>query len=319
MDRGEFVPLVFDAEGIRLGCQENSLLCIQLAEIFDRSYQILGGNPRAPRIGPQPGVIVLFPASEEVTTLLSRVLGHERSTIITFDFTGDISALMEAGVKISMKQLIDCQLTYPDSRTDHITRTKVLGIAKTIAGMNRSIDPLVLPAQQQLERKLNQDFNAIWFVMAHDDLPRTVLMTESFLEYAADDLAFTALACCKIIRDGQFKQIRQRSQAKVRNFQDWIRNTGSVLGPPLIRNAAFFKQYGMERYTSEYSSADRENDLIKILATWVDATFLLNADRVCRRAVTQFDTAFHNRKIMAAERLLEPKIDIVRQRAALRT
>jgi hypothetical protein len=185
--------------------------------------------------------------------------------------------------------------------------------------MNRSIDPLVVPAQQQLEQKLYLDFDAIWFVMAYDDLPRTVLMTESFLEYAVEALVFTALACSKIIREGQFKQIRQRSQAKVKNFQDWITKTGSVLGPSFIRNAAFFNQYRMERYTRQYFSADTENDLVNILATWIDATFLLNADRVCRRAVTRFDARVHNMKIATAERLLEPKLAIIRQRAALRT
>jgi hypothetical protein len=127
LDMGKFVNLALDCEGFNLGLEDHSLICVQLGEIYNDTFDIFSDeeNTFCPEVDPHPGVIVSAPFTANIKTMLNQVLNHPKITLITFDFTGDIGTLLEEGLLITLKRVIDCQLqTFRQKRGKILEDTK---------------------------------------------------------------------------------------------------------------------------------------------------------------------------------------------------
>ena len=274
MNRGENVTIAFDCEGINLGCRPNSGVCIQVAEIFGNGY-VIGSGP-CPEINIRPGFIVFFPfTTKRVRTALNRVFNGKNISIVTFDFTNDIAALMEGGIAVNTRGIIDCQTIDSNGVSSQLKHTLVRGLKSTIDKICGNIDP-VMPRVRQLGGKEKKNWDAIAFLVDYDNCDKLSFFTQNLLEYSVADLTLTALACVDAIKNGKIQRILQNTRAKVKEYNKLVVNQ-SPLRASMTRQFAFFDRYDKESYCDIESIRTRD-DIINALRVWINAKIFIFAE-----------------------------------------
>ena len=143
MNEGENITVAYDAEGYNLGTSYNSGICVQIAEIFGNNYNVEYSKGRCPNINTRPGVIVFFPFSDRIKKCLERIFNDKRIRIITFDCVNDLAVLIEEGVRMNFRNIIDCQTGYGCRNKSEIKNIKVMGIKKVIEKAKENVDPIM--------------------------------------------------------------------------------------------------------------------------------------------------------------------------------
>jgi hypothetical protein len=197
LNAGRNATIAFDTEGVCLGEAPNSLVCLQFCEIYDDSYDpfctIGRQQSQCPHIAPKAGFFIIVPTSASIMREVNNVFEHQRVCLISFDFAGDVACLQEAGFRVNLNRLIDCQAvsSRPQGNLTYLTNVKVLGLAKHIARCDVTVDPLVSVAKSQGNTK-SMNWDAIFFTMTHDKTPKQSLLSQSVLTYAASDIVLQA-------------------------------------------------------------------------------------------------------------------------------
>jgi hypothetical protein len=320
LETGKFVNLAFDTEGFLLGEEEHSGFCAQFGEVYEETFDIFSQRHSLPQVNPKPGMIVMFPLSNEIILMLNSIFNHEKITLISFDFTSDVAVLLEEGIQINFSRLIDCQASFsnPAPGISHLKNVKIRGLPYYIQNSSPSDDPLVIPAQNQISRKINMKWNAIYFTILHDKLPKTAFIDKNFMEYAASDISLTALSCSYLIRNGKLDDCLINTSKKIQEFlSEQQRYNGNVLSGALSRCLAFYTVYQMRDYKDPPKEICSDSDLELTLNLWRMAKAIESAERILRAKLTNMRSNIHQKRKIEAEKLLDTKINEIRQMANL--
>jgi hypothetical protein len=320
LETGKFVTIAFDTEGFLLGEDEHSVICVQFGEVYDEAFDIFSQSNSIPQINPKPGMIVMFPISNEVASILTSFFNHQKIALLSFDFTADLAVLLEEGIQINFSRLIDCQVgsSNPPPGISHLKNVKIRGLPYYIQNSSPSDDPLVIPAQNQISKKINMQWNAIFFTIIFDKLPKTAFVDKNFMEYAASDISLTALSCTYVIRQGSLDACIRNTSKKIQDFfAEQQKFKGNILSGALIRALTFYTVYQMNDYRDPPSMISSNSDLELTLKLWRMAKVIENAERILHKKLTHLRSNIHQKRRIEAEQLLQTKINEIRTMANL--
>jgi hypothetical protein len=243
MADGKFVTIAFDSE--RVGMQP---LCIQIGDIFTDER-----DPAIPRWWPHivppirtTNAVIVFcldstgkPMYDEIS-LLSQLFNNDRITIATFDFVMDLIALEQIGICYRKDRTVDCQLYGLPRGEQYLTYTHVNSLAMRMESLEIE-DPMLSRAQEIGVEGKHFPWNANHFIMVHDSLPPTSLVTKRFLEYSASDIVMTSLAYAEIIHKGGLDIVMSQTQEKLAEYEEAQSEFGKT-GPYLVRQWQFVRR-----------------------------------------------------------------------------
>lgn len=274
LDGGTRVSVALDCEGISLGVTKDSILCVQLAEVYSDNYVLGSGSP--PPIGPKPGMIVMFPTSPNVSDLLSRILTHKNIAILTFDFTCDVASLLAAGVKIDISNVVDAQTATqnPPKSIGYIKDVKVSGIRRILDTIEKNghvltQDPVVKQVLLHKDRK-DVNWDVLTFLVREGHMTMEEFVSKEFLEYAAGDIILTGIMMSYVTLDGLGGDCIRKSAEKGREFSAMMKRSGNPLTASGRRQHAFFRRYSESQLLASTEESLRA-DLGKAAKVWKSA------------------------------------------------
>lgn len=237
------VNISIDCEGNNLAIQFHSLTLVQIGEIFNDDFDIQTPNlsiSDTPEIGRLSGYAITFPAPQSVKDALSLILNNPKIIKFTFDFTGDFSALMEEGIRISPQNVFDAQVYSPTPTNDRpfffILSRNLPSLRKEIKKAE-NLDPLGPKANEVYYHSKGFDFEITFF--KNRNHPSHCSYTQDFLQMAVLDVFFNGLAAKHIIKLQKVQQCFQNSLIKWDQMISFIRKTNCPLGASMIRNMSF--------------------------------------------------------------------------------
>lgn len=279
MQRGQNVLLSMDCEGWKLGTIPKSLGLLQICEILDQS--ILSHDPQIhppiKSLNLKSGFLIHFPASAEIIDILSGILHHSKVILCTYDFTSDISSLMEVGIKINTELIFDAQL-FCDMKNP-LTNTNVSSILNPAREMIGKIKEAQAAYIFMNTRKGNM-FDFLTFLHRNDKDPFMSMVDDDFYKYAAGDLVMTALATVHSFTYNYSDITWEMSQVKVKEFLLLQKQYDKLLMPSAIRQASFLKKYNLRELLDyqirPYTNFSDDEVIKKALTLYVKADMIVN-------------------------------------------
>ena len=123
--------IAIKCEGCELGLKKNSLGIIKMAECFDGNLLKPNRAKDKISINLKPGFMIKMPINENIIELMSAVFTDEHLSLITFDFIPNITSMIDAGIRINMKNIIDAKLTaYRYNRKKSLNNEKDISFQK---------------------------------------------------------------------------------------------------------------------------------------------------------------------------------------------
>jgi hypothetical protein len=242
------VYIAIDCEGWVLGIKKNSLGLIQMAECFDEN--LMKQKPTGKiSINLKPGFMIRTPIRKDIIDLMSQVFTHNFLSLITFDFTADITSMMEIGLKFNMQNIIDAQVTYPTKGEKNFIKTRVMGLKSVCASAKNCVE--FEAAKDAINEKKDIDFNELYCNVIEDNDPFSHMLNDKFWEYSASDIALTAIALAGKLQKFEPCLIKKSSKAKANAFVE-IQNEKGLFAPALMRQFSFIgKDFGKSKIESE--------------------------------------------------------------------
>ena len=268
-------------EGWKLGTIHKSLGLLQICEILDQSILIKPRDESQKSLRLKSGFLVHFPTTNEVIDILSGVLHHPNVILCTYDFTSDISSLMEAGVKINTKRIFDAQLVSASNTSTEpiwvLTDTQARSIIARARGMIGTVKE-AQDAVNFMSSKKGNMFEFLTFLHRKDQDPFASMVDDDFYKYAAGDLVMTALAALYSFYFGFSSKTWELSAIKVKEFLSLQKMHQQVLMPSAVRQEAFLTRYNLkdlkEYQTSGYKIPLTDDSVIRMALTSVSYTHL---------------------------------------------
>jgi hypothetical protein len=195
------------------------------------------------RISTRNGVIVFCvdmngrAMYSQVSQILSPLFTSDRILIATFDFVMDLIALDTIGVTYRKDRVIDCQLYGLPRGEEYLTYTRVNSLGARIGAIDLD-DPMLERAHEIGAEGKQFPWDAYMFIMLHDNLPPTSLVTRQFLEYSANDIVLTSLVYAEVKRDGHVGVVMDQTREKLGEYERAQSQFGQ-LGPHLVRQVQF--------------------------------------------------------------------------------
>jgi hypothetical protein len=232
LNRGENVTIAFDTESV----------CVQVGEIFNQNFDPIKAGKEIPPVGSSEGVIVFcFKKIGEKDCSACLELGplfkNDRVTIATFDFTNDLEKLEKMGIAVNTSRMFDAQLV--DTKPLHeklLEMTAVPSLVKMVQRLSDA-DELARHAKSHLEEKFFS-FKHVHFVMSVKKLLPTAIVTQQWIEYAANDVVLTGLVFAEALRSGQGPKILELTAEKLKEVRAAETEYGSA---GVLRQKCFVK------------------------------------------------------------------------------
>lgn len=314
MKRGEKILLSMDCEGWKLGTVQKSLGLLQICEFLHEN--IFEEEPfdfsEIDSVNILPGFLIHFPASEKVIDILSGVLSNPNAILCTYDFTSDISSLMEAGVRVSTKSIFDAQLIYESSNP--LTNTQVFSILVPAREMIGRIVEARDAVCFMSTRKGNM-FDFLTFLHRNDADPFSSMVDEEFYKYAAGDLVMTALAALHSFIMGFSDITWNMTRLKVKEFLGLQKQYDKLLMPSAIRQVAFLRKYSLrdlqDYQLRPFSTFSDDASIRKALMLYVKADMIVNLLQILPQSEI---SVFMNINAHGIRDELEKSLEVVRSR-----
>ena len=244
----EKINIAIDCEGWVLGIKKNSLGLIQMAECFDRN--ILRQKPTDKvSINLKPGFMIRTPIRIEIIDLLSKVFTHKNITLITFDFTADITSMMEVGIKFNLANVVDGQTTYSCKGEKNFSNTRSIGLKTACKKADNCVE--FEAAQGAINEKKDVDFDELYCKAKNEKDPFSQMLDDKFWMYSSSDIALTAIALVGQLKQFEPLKIKNATRSKAKSFLLTQKKCG-LHAPSLIRQFAFI---GRKSIMNEISTA----------------------------------------------------------------
>ena len=256
MNHNEKINIAIDCEGWVLGIKENSLGLVQFAECFTPSF-LESRNFENISINLKPGFLIKAPIDKKTAELMSTVFGHRNMTLITFDFTCDIAALNEAGIKFNMRNVIDAQPNRLLKGIESITFNRFQGLKSVCMNATNCVE--FEAAEGALNDKKSMDFNYIYYTNKDSEHPFDDKLDAQFWEYASSDIALTAIALASRLGKIKAHFIKRNSYEKTKAYVELQQKEG-------LRAPAFVRQYSFIGRGFLLSEITQKADAYKLYA-----------------------------------------------------
>lgn len=221
MDFGEKIILALDCEGFCLGSRKDSLGLIQFAECFTKDFFKNTNTVTTPvSINLKNGFLVKAPMTNGVKQLLSSVFNHKNIMFATYDFTSDITAMLESGLRINLRGIVDGQATETFDENDltkYFSRASSTSLKVACSQANNCVE--YNNASYAINHKNSIPFSQLVYDLKNEKDPFACMCTSEFWRYSSDDIALTAIAIVSAIQVISPHQLFINSQAKVRGFK----------------------------------------------------------------------------------------------------
>lgn len=215
LNNGEEVRVAIDCEGFQLGYHSHSLGILQIAECFKSGFP--SSNSSHVSIEFQQGFLIKTPFSQQTTTYLSNILSHKNIKIIMFGCTCDIPAILEEGVNLNIKAIIDGQ-TYSIDRPKSLKDT--IGIATNCVEYNNAL--------RSLATKDEINFDLFYYQNKDKPDPFSIMLTQRFWNYSGNDIGLTAIGLMGALRMTSFENLIRSSNIKTQKIYDLIQRHGYI-------------------------------------------------------------------------------------------
>ena len=216
LNDGIKVFLAVDCEGYSLGVREHSLGFIQIAQCFSSSF-LESYNPDSSEkisINLQPGFLIAGPFKGYINTMLTCIFCHENTKLIMFDFTSDIVAMKEAGIRFNMKNIIDCQCV--TRCRNYITQKNAPSLAKTCRKAENCVE--FEKMKSALADKANMNWSEMHYKYRNENNPFNMMCDERMIKYSASDIALTAIGLIGALKECSYSNLVQNTLSKVDKF-----------------------------------------------------------------------------------------------------
>jgi hypothetical protein len=245
--------------------------------------------------------------------LLEQVLNHPRIALVTFDFTSDVGILLEEGINVNLKSIIDCQMAKCCKRQGRIlTHSRCQGLAFFLKEGSVDDDRLFALVERFIKEKKDLVWDAISFVIRHDRLPKDSFVSRSLLEYAATDVTLTGLVCSVQIKRRRFGNLLGKTRQKVFEFKKVNEEDATPLAASVVRHASFCRDT-----TDLKEDISNEIGLRKALKL-CNALYTLNVgERILRRQLGQMSLEARQEKEQSLVKVLEEHMPRIRALANL--
>jgi hypothetical protein len=237
LENGRQVTIAFDTESV----------CLQFGVVFNDEFDVLAPSEPIPPIGQQDGFLVFFYTRngtlrpEAPARVIAPLFEHPSMTILTFDFTEDIQKLRDFGIEPNTTRLIDAQLWGRSEEVSQLRGTDFNGLGPTVRD-SQNDDPCMDQARDWiLSGQKDFPWDADHFLMLAHKLPETAIVTQVFLEYSANDVPLTAIACREVLWHGEIDKVRAATQRKLEECRELERKFGVPSG--LFRQAEFARSH----------------------------------------------------------------------------
>ncbi|EAY05315.1 hypothetical protein TVAG_337070 [Trichomonas vaginalis G3] len=264
MDFEKKVIIALDCEGYCLGSRPNSLGLIQFAECFTSDFFEKDFVPDHISINLKNGFLIKAPFSNGVKKLLSAVFSHPNLYIIMYDFTSDLTAITQAGIKVNKRNIVDGQaIQYFEDGTKYFGRKVTKSLKTACQCATNCVE--FSKAKFALEYKDTVPFSKHAYELQNEKDPFSKMCTNEFLRYSSDDIALTAIALVSALRFVTPGQILVNSQKKVEGYKQLVDRVNNEMGAVLKRQFSFVPRIG-----SDFDDVQHYYDL------WLSITNILN-------------------------------------------
>lgn len=251
---GKKINISIDCEGYFLGSIKNSLSCIQIGEIFNDSFDVRR-DIHCPNIGNKSGFIIVKPFSKKIREYLSNVLNHPNVMIYTFDFIGDFSTMIEAGINLHMKNVFDSQVATQVYNSNYIQNKSGRSLSWFVEEAE-SLDPLGPKAVTMKNQDKRNYFCVTSFLFKESKDPTSEVLTKELLEMGAADVYMTGLAAVYCIENDLTQKVLELTNSKVYQFMITAQYYYSYLAPSIFRHLFFIDTYSAYKYDNNLSLKD---------------------------------------------------------------
>ncbi|KAK8865187.1 hypothetical protein M9Y10_010723 [Tritrichomonas musculus] len=274
---GKTVNIAIDCEGYFLGTIKKSLSCIQIGEIYNDSFNVYQStNP--PSIGNKSGFIILNPFCNKVKNNLSSVLSHPNVMIYTFDFVGDFSTMIEAGININLNNVFDSQVA-TQSYNSNLIQNKSGKSLSWFVEEAEGLDPFAQVAKVTKNRDKRNYFCVTSYLFKDSKNPTSDILTKELLEMGAADVYMTGLAATYCISKQLSQKVLVNTSAKVAQFKQFANSFCSYLAPSICRHLFFIDSYSAWKYNDNnlLLRDETEKDLINLLRIFQDTYSIISS------------------------------------------
>ena len=231
----KMIYVAIDCEGWELGIRKNSLGLIQMGECFDENLMMQKPKGRI-SINLKPGFLIRTPIREDIIELMSQVFTDRYLSLITFDFTADITSMMDVGLRFNMENVIDAQVTRPLKGELNFTNRKCIGLKATCKGALNCAE--FKAAYDIIEEKKDIDFDEAYCNTIVDQDQFSHLLNNKFWEDTSSDIALTAIALTTRLNECEPCYIKESSNSKAKAFVE-IQEKNGFFAPVLMRQFSF--------------------------------------------------------------------------------
>jgi hypothetical protein len=258
LENGRQVTIAFDTESV----------CLQFGVVFNDDFDVLAPSKPIPPIGQHDGFLVFFYTKtgtlrpEGPAHVITPLFEHPRATILTFDFTNDIQKLRDFGIERNTTRLIDAQLWGRSKAQSQLRGTDFRGLGPAVRDSEND-DPCTAQARDWvLSGHKDFPWDADRFLMLGHNLPETAIVTKVFLEYSANDVPLTAIACREVLCHGDINQVWAATQTKLGECRDLEQGFG--VPPRLFRQAEFARKHLSSSTQGKFTEHDTTECLLKM-------------------------------------------------------
>lgn len=180
--------------------------------------------------------MIRTPIKKSIIELMSKVFTNDYLTLITFDFTSDITSMMEIGLRFNMMNILDAQLTRPIRGEKNFIKTRVMGLKRVCSAASNCVE--FEAAHDAINEKKDIDFNELYCNTIEDGNEFSHMLNDKFWEYSSSDIALTAIALAGRLKSVEPKILKKASNAKATAFVE-IQKKHGLHAPALMRQFAF--------------------------------------------------------------------------------
>ena len=204
--------------------------------------------------------------NDSLIKIMKPLIEHKRVTLATFDLTGDICKLLDSGISINTRRIIDCQMVNipENAKQNYIASTGWQSMSKSIQMLSDTDQPnsdMFQRASLEVESgKKDFPWNVNKFLLKAFRYSEASLLSTEFFTYSANDIFMTSILLVELLITDQFSCAYNATKKKM---EDYIQVRESYEHVPDIRDA----HHIIENYTvimqGSYSENERTERLLR--------------------------------------------------------
>lgn len=199
---------------------------LQLAECFNGDLQKNNSS-----FDLKNGIFLVFPFEKDIKDKLGELFLHMNVTIITYDFTIDVTNLIDEKIPFNFKSIIDGNI-------NRFTGLKMFELPfsslTTACKKSKNFRPNKNTKSENKNKQNYHTSSEFLYLLQNSGEPIYDLLNNKFWESIVNDCAYVAYACSNTVGNIGIAKIKQFSSEKVKSFCE-IQKQYGTFGPFLMK------------------------------------------------------------------------------------